>query len=165
MKNWMNYKGYIGSVEFSEEDNVFYGKAQGIHSLISYEGTNVNELASDFHSAVDEYLESCRQDGTKSEKQLLHMADHHPDAYSEALIELKATVGSPDYIFRDSKRPNTGLVAKRLPYGGDSLYIVLRICTDSHNGILANSVISGWKISAKRLENYIRNREILYKKE
>ncbi|MEE8827408.1 MAG: hypothetical protein SOH48_08725 [Eubacteriales bacterium] len=100
-----------------------------------------------------------------SEKQLLHMADHHPDAYSEALIELKATVGSPDYIFRDSKRPNTGLVAKRLPYGGDSLYIVLRICTDSHNGILANSVISGWKISAKRLENYIRNREILYKKE
>ena len=29
MKNWMNYKGYLGSVEFSEEDNVFYGKVQG----------------------------------------------------------------------------------------------------------------------------------------
>ena len=68
MKNWMNYKGYIGSVEFSEEDDVFYGKVQGIRSLISYEGTNVYELASDFHSAVDEYLESCKQDGMKSEK-------------------------------------------------------------------------------------------------
>ena len=68
MKNWMNYKGYIGSMEFSEEDNVFYGKVQGIRSLISYEGTNMNELAGDFHSAVDEYLESCRQDGTKPER-------------------------------------------------------------------------------------------------
>ena len=68
MNNTMDYKGYIGSMEFSEEDNVFYGKVQGIRSLISYEGTNVNELAGDFHNAVDEYLESCRQDGTKPER-------------------------------------------------------------------------------------------------
>jgi ABC-2 type transport system ATP-binding protein len=35
----MEYKGYVGSVEFSENDGVFYGKVQGIRSLISYEGT------------------------------------------------------------------------------------------------------------------------------
>ena len=38
MKNTMEYKGYIGSVEFSEEDCILYGKVMGIHSLISYEG-------------------------------------------------------------------------------------------------------------------------------
>ncbi len=59
MKNTMEYKGYIGSVEFSEEDGVFFGKVQGIRSLISYEGTNENELVKDFHEAVDEYLLEC----------------------------------------------------------------------------------------------------------
>ena len=42
--NLMSYRGYIGSVEFSEEDGLFYGKIQGIRSLISYEGTNAREL-------------------------------------------------------------------------------------------------------------------------
>ena len=44
MKNTMEYKGYVGSVEFSEEDGVFFGKVMGIRALISYEGTNAKEL-------------------------------------------------------------------------------------------------------------------------
>ena len=43
MKNTMEYKGYIGSVEFSEEDCILYGKVMGIHSLISYEGETAKE--------------------------------------------------------------------------------------------------------------------------
>ena len=35
MNNTIEYKGYIGSVEFSEEDNLFFGKVMGIRSLIS----------------------------------------------------------------------------------------------------------------------------------
>ena len=57
MNDIMEYKGYIGSVEFSENDGVFYGKVQGIRSLISYEGKNLSELAADFHGAVDDYIE------------------------------------------------------------------------------------------------------------
>ena len=38
MNNTMTYRGYLGSVEFSEEDGLFYGKVQGIRALISYEG-------------------------------------------------------------------------------------------------------------------------------
>lgn len=56
MKNTMEYKGYIGSVEFSEEDCILYGKVMGIHSLISYEGETAKELLEDFHGAVDDYL-------------------------------------------------------------------------------------------------------------
>ena len=67
MNNTMEYKGYIGSVEFSEADGIFYGKVQGIHSLISYEGTNAAELVSDFHGAVDDYLTLCIEEGTKPE--------------------------------------------------------------------------------------------------
>ena len=68
MSNTMEYKGYIGSVEFSEEDALFYGKVQGIRSLISYEGTNASELISDFHEAVDEYLKLCKEQSIEPEK-------------------------------------------------------------------------------------------------
>ena len=67
MNNTIEYKGYIGSIEFSEPDGVFYGKVQGIRSLISYEGTNAHDLVADFHKAVDDYLDECSAEGTEPE--------------------------------------------------------------------------------------------------
>ena len=63
----MQYRGYVGSVEFSENDNVLFGKVQGIRSLISYEGTSVQELIDDFHGAVDDYLALCAEEGIEPE--------------------------------------------------------------------------------------------------
>ena len=68
MSNVMEYKGYIGSVEFSEADAVLFGKVMGIRALISYEGTTVQELVDDFHDAVDEYLSMCAEEGKAPEK-------------------------------------------------------------------------------------------------
>ena len=67
MNNTIQYKGYVGSVEFSEEDGIFYGKVMGIRSLISYEGENAKDLLVDFHDAVDEYLEACESEGKEPE--------------------------------------------------------------------------------------------------
>ena len=64
----MEYKGYVGSVEFSEEDGLFYGKVMGIRALISYEGTTAHELIEDFHGAVEDYLELCEAEGKEPEK-------------------------------------------------------------------------------------------------
>ena len=58
MSKTVEYKGYIGSIEYSESDKVFFGKVLGIKSLISYEGNNIDELTQDFHEAIDAYLES-----------------------------------------------------------------------------------------------------------
>lgn len=57
MNNILEYKGYSGTVEYSADDNVLFGKVIGIKSLISYEGQSVDELRADFEYAVDEYLE------------------------------------------------------------------------------------------------------------
>lgn len=60
----LKYKGYGGSVEFSDEDNCLFGKVQGLHgTLISYEGTTIAEIRCDFESAIDEYLASCKSRG------------------------------------------------------------------------------------------------------
>lgn len=62
MNNTIQYKGYVGSVEFSEEDGIFFGKVLGVCSLISYEGSSIKELVEDFHEAVDNYLSLCKED-------------------------------------------------------------------------------------------------------
>ncbi len=68
MSNIMEYKNYIGSVEFSENDGLFFGKVMGIRAMISYEGTTAKELVEDFHGAVDDYLELCEAEGKEPER-------------------------------------------------------------------------------------------------
>ena len=47
--------------DFSDEDGVFFGKVQGVRSLISYEGETREALQADFRKAVDAYLELCQE--------------------------------------------------------------------------------------------------------
>ena len=68
MSNYLEYKGYLGSVEFSKEDNCLYGKVLGIRSLISYEGQSVDELKSSFEYMLDEYLAECKAENIEPEK-------------------------------------------------------------------------------------------------
>ena len=68
MNNTMEYKGYVGSVEFSEADALFFGKVMGIRALISYEGENARDLVEDFHGAVEDYLAMCDAEGIEPEK-------------------------------------------------------------------------------------------------
>lgn len=89
MNNIIQYKGYVGSVEFSENDGIFYGKVQGIRSLISYEGTNATQLVSDFHEAVDDYLALCAEEGTTPEtayKGSLNVRFKNSDIHRRAAI-------------------------------------------------------------------------------
>lgn len=67
MKNMIEYQGYFGSVNFSDEDEVFFGKVEFIRSLISYEGTDVQSLKSAFYKAVDEYLSDCAENEIEPE--------------------------------------------------------------------------------------------------
>lgn len=64
----LEYKGYTGSIEFSEEDNLFFGKVIGIRSLLSYEGKDIDELTEDFQGAIDDYLNLCEEIEKEPEK-------------------------------------------------------------------------------------------------
>jgi predicted HicB family RNase H-like nuclease len=68
MKNTMEYQGYFGSVNYNNEDEIFYGKVEYIRSLISYEGYDVESLKANFQEAVDDYLILCQEKGIEPEK-------------------------------------------------------------------------------------------------
>ena len=61
MANTIEYKGYIGTVEYSSEDKCFFGKLEMIDDLVTFEATNVTELETNFQNAVDEYIDTCKQ--------------------------------------------------------------------------------------------------------
>lgn len=66
MKNdLLKYRGYFGSVQYSAEDKCLYGKVEFIDDLVIYEGGSVLEVEEAFRNAVDDYLSTCAESGTK----------------------------------------------------------------------------------------------------
>ena len=62
-QNIIEYKEFIGSVNYSDTDECFYGKIEGINDLVTFEGSSVKELKRAFKNAVDDYLELCKEAG------------------------------------------------------------------------------------------------------
>ena len=65
-ENNLKYNGFVGSIEYSKEDGLFFGKVQDIRSLVSYEGQTIEELEKDFREAVDDFLEMCEELGLEA---------------------------------------------------------------------------------------------------
>ncbi len=68
--NTLSYKGYIGSIEISEEDNCLYGKVLDLpdDTCLTYEGVTVAQLREDFESTIEEYLLYCKSKGIRPKK-------------------------------------------------------------------------------------------------
>ncbi len=56
MKDFIKYDDFIGSVHYSSEDAVFYGKIEGIKDLISYESESIKNLRIAFIEAINDYI-------------------------------------------------------------------------------------------------------------
>ena len=67
--DYLEYKGYKGSVEYSKADNCLFGKVLGMSKdLILYEGNTIDELRADFEAGIENYLEGCLADGVEPRK-------------------------------------------------------------------------------------------------
>ena len=61
MTNLLDYNDYYGSVNYSPEDRVFFGKIEFINDLVTFEATDVTTLEQVFKDAVDDYGDQCRK--------------------------------------------------------------------------------------------------------
>lgn len=68
MDNVLTYKGYIGSVQYSPEDEVFHGRIEAITDLVTLEADSAKQLRQEFEAVVDDYLETCQQVGKTPDK-------------------------------------------------------------------------------------------------
>jgi predicted HicB family RNase H-like nuclease len=66
MTTILEYKGYFGSVEYSDDDDVLHGKLEFIRDLVTYEAADAKNLKRAFRQAVDDYLALCADEGRSS---------------------------------------------------------------------------------------------------
>ena len=62
------YKGYIGKVNYDEDNHIFFGEVINTRTVITFQGESVAELEAEFKASVDDYLEWCKEDGVAPEK-------------------------------------------------------------------------------------------------
>lgn len=93
MKDVIEYKGFIGSVHFNSEDEVFYGKIEGINDLVTFEAADVKSLKKAFKESVDDYLDLCSKYDKETEKSfkgsfnIRISSELHRKAYRKSLRE------------------------------------------------------------------------------
>jgi predicted HicB family RNase H-like nuclease len=96
MKDVMMYKDYVGSIHYSNDDEILFGKIEGINDSISFEGSSVMELKAAFEESVLDYIELCRLNGKEPEKaykgsfNIRIKPKLHKQAVKMALIEGKS---------------------------------------------------------------------------
>lgn len=93
-------------------------------------------------------------------KQIEHINKQRTGTYDKYKNELKSVIENPDYIIKDTKHKETGLVIKKY---NKNVVLVLKLNTSDIDK--KNSIITIWEIKEKRLERYLLTHEILYKKE
>ena len=101
MSNYLKYKEYLATVEYSTEDEVFYGKLFGINDLVTFEGASVKEIKTAFEEAVNDYIETCKEVNKKPEKSFKGSfnvrvpSELHKDA---AFIAVQNNVSLNDFV-------------------------------------------------------------------
>jgi predicted HicB family RNase H-like nuclease len=64
----MEYKGYVGKVEFDDEARIFHGEVLDTRDVITFQGKSVAELETAFRESIDDYLAFCQQRGEEPNK-------------------------------------------------------------------------------------------------
>jgi len=64
----MEYRGYVGKVEFDGDAGIFHGDVLGTRDVITFQGQSVAELQTAFKESIDDYLAFCRQRGEEPDK-------------------------------------------------------------------------------------------------
>ena len=64
----MQYKGYIGKVEFDDEAGVFHGEVVNTRDVVTFEGESVTEIKQAFQESIDDYLAFCASRGEAPDK-------------------------------------------------------------------------------------------------
>lgn len=106
MSTMLEYKGYLGSVEYSDEDEVLHGRLEFIRDLVTYEGADARSLKQAFREAVDDYLELCEAEGRKPDVPLKGSFNVRPgrDLHRRAMLFAKRRGVNLNTVVSDALR-------------------------------------------------------------
>lgn len=95
-----------------------------------------------------------------TKERLKHIMEKHPGEWEALEPYLAQALKDPDYILRDKKRRNTGIVIKKLEQ--ENMFLALRLQTANDMPGRKNSIITLFRISDKRLKGYLLRGNAIY---
>jgi predicted HicB family RNase H-like nuclease len=69
MNNILEYKGYHAKIQYNADTGTLVGVIDGINDFIDFECKKISALETEFHRAVDDYLDFCKEVGKEPEKE------------------------------------------------------------------------------------------------
>jgi predicted HicB family RNase H-like nuclease len=64
----IEYKGYVGFVEFDDGAGIFHGEVVNTRDVITFQGKSVAEIKKAFRESVDDYLQFCKERGEEPDR-------------------------------------------------------------------------------------------------
>lgn len=64
----LSYGGYVGSIEYDSEENIFHGKVLYIQDSVLFDGESIEALRIDFEQSIQEYIQACEAEGIEPNK-------------------------------------------------------------------------------------------------
>ena len=98
-----------------------------------------------------------------TDKQVEHIKERHPNDYELYFKFIKEIVENPDYIIKDTK-PNTGFLLKTFLKEDKRFQLILGLHTSEDIKEYRNSIITFLKINRKKYNQYLRNKEIVWRR-
>lgn len=95
----MEYKGYVGRVEYDDEASIFHGEVINLRDVITFQGESVKALREAFRASIDDYLEFCATRNEEPEKSfsgkfIVRIPPKlHRDIYTQAKVSGKSLNG------------------------------------------------------------------------
>ena len=99
-----------------------------------------------------------------TDERIQHIKERHPNDYERFYSYLPEIITNPDYIIKANK-PDTATVLKEIVDNGEKFQLVLRLVTSKDKPEFKNSIITFLKINKRTWDKYLRNKEILYKRD
>jgi len=99
----LNYKDYVGHVEFDEDAEIFYGEVINTKDIITFQGKTVAQIKKAFVESIDDYLDFCAKRDESPEKPFSGKLNLRltPEVHREVFIAAK----------RDKKSLNNWIVS------------------------------------------------------
>lgn len=123
--------------------------------------TYIGKINKEQYSLISEYI--ITNEVVLTNKQIEHIKERHPNDYEIYFGYIKEIVENPDYIIRDNN-PNTGFLLKEFVEDDKRFQLILRLHTSLDNPNYKNSIITFLKVSKKKYNQYLRNKEIIWKR-
>jgi predicted HicB family RNase H-like nuclease len=112
----MQYKGYVGKVEFDAEAGILHGEVIGIRDVVTFQGSSVKEIEKAFRDSVDDYLALCKERGEQPNRPCSgnFVVRVSPELHRRASLEASARGESLNALVVDCLSKEVGEEARKL---------------------------------------------------